>query len=435
MLTNNNNNNNNNLGSTRQNDAEMPCELNDWEWMKFKKEFDLSTWTLDRIGNRRIGVALIGLGRMGLIHMRNILREPRAKLLYCFDADQSRLDTCSKSVYLKDSSTKTLHSDQFDMALSDPNVGAIVIATPTICHEDLTRRALMAGKSVLCEKPLTLHTDGIMPLYELARQKQVYLLTGFNRHYDPDWRMLEHKAKSGSIGPIQMIRIVSRNGQRPPVSYLRVSGDIFHDTCIHDLDMMLWLMGQLPESIQVAARTWEQYYADEPELLNELCEDDRNALADINDYFMAIMTLKFANGSLGVIDTSRHANYGNDQRCEIYGTRGMIKCDGRYPINVMEYNENGIMCPGINYNFQTRYGPAYVAELEDLLTMADLSMSGAYGNEEKVRQHLIERPRGTLVAAAMTLADACPEAAKSGRAVPFDWPQEFRHQFEAEIQT
>lgn len=410
------------------------CESNDWLWNQFKDATNIANWNSEKFGNRRIGVALIGLGRMGLIHLRNILREPRAKLTYCIDSDHSRLAACSKSMFFREFGIRALHTDQFDVALQDPEVHAVMIATPTHLHEEQTKRALRAGKSVMCEKPLTPHTDSIMPLYELARANKVFLLTAFNRRYDPDYRIMHRKVKRGSIGSIQMVRITARDCQPPPLGYVRVSSGLFHDTCIHDIDMCLWLMRQLPTTVQVLGKTWKEYYYNDPEQMASLSPADRDILPEIDDYFMAIITMKFQNGSLGVIDNSRQATYGYDQRCEIYGSKATLRCDGMNATNSIECDETGMKQSTLTYGFASRFNAAYTNELQDLLSMAELAESNLQDDHDSIREHLLEPVRASLVVATHTIADACQQAAKTNQTIELDWPEAFQRQFKLEIE-
>lgn len=415
------------------------CELNDWEWLKIKQEFEATNRSDEW---RPIGLAVVGLGRMGSIHLRNILGEPRARLLYCLDGDRSRLELLSSSAHFKsqsgEHSIKFIHSDEFQVALDDPNVHVVIIATPTRFHETLTRRAIEAKKNVLCEKPLTENIGAILPLYELAERNKVYLVTAFNRHYDPDWRRMRQSAVKGRVGCLQLVRIVSRNGGTPNVAYLQTCGSVFHDTCIHDLAMMLWLMRQLPRSVQVTARTWRQFCNSEPDMFKgQMNSEDQRALAQLDDHFLAVITLQFPDGAIGVIDTARYATYGNDQRCEIFGSRGMLKGDARLTTTAHEWNERGVHNAGINYNFASRYAAAYRAELEDVIAMANISLNGKYFNHKEANpetaRHLMEYPRGALVAAAAQMADVCLAAAKSAASIEFNWSSELVLRFESEI--
>lgn len=406
-----------------------PCELNDWEWSRFKEELDLAKWPN---ANKRVGVALVGLGRMGLIHLRNLIREPRAALLYCVDADQTRLDACAKSVFFQESGIRTLHSDDLKIALADKRVDAVVIATPTDFHERQVRLALEAGKNVMCEKPLTPLTASIMPLYQLAKENRVGLMAAFNRRYDPDFRYLREKAINRTLGPLHMVRITARDNERPPLRYIQSSSGIFHDTCIHDIDMCLWMMRQLPISVQVVGKTWKEFFKSDELANKELSDRDREILETIDDYFLVIITLKFGDGSIGVLDNSRQANYGYDQRCEIYGTKGMLKCDGRRPLNSIECKADGMTRSTLNYGFASRFSTAYINELQDILTIAEMTKNGDTSVAPADYQ-FIEPTRPSLVIATHTIADACVEAAKSGNLKILEWSKEFRELFDSEI--
>lgn len=337
-----------------------------------------------------------------------------------------------KSAFFQESNIRTLHTDDFQVALSDDRVDAVLIATPTDFHERQIRMALEAGKNVMCEKPLTPYTASIMPLYKLAEEKRVNLLAGFNRRYDPDFRYLRDKAVSKTLGPLHMVRITARDNERPPMRYIQSSSGIFHDSCIHDIDMCLWMMRQLPVSVQVVGKTWGEFFQSDELADRELSERDREILKSVDDYFLVIINLKFTDGSIGVLDNSRQATYGYDQRCEIYGTKGMLKCDGRRPLNSIECKADGMTRSTLNYGFASRFSTAYNNELQDLLTLAEMTKHPKIG-VEPLNDHLMEPIRPSLVFASHTIADACAEAAKTGQLKTLKWSDEFQKQFGKEI--
>lgn len=385
--------------------------------------------------SRRVGIALMGTGRMGYIHLQNILKEVQIKLLYAFDADTERLEQVSKDLFFDDFGIKALPSSQYDVALQDPAVEGVVIATPTFTHQDYTQRALAAGKNVMCEKPLCPGTNDILPLYDLAKEKKVFLLCAFNRRYDPDYRHLHKKIqKEKSLGPIQSIKITSRDSPRPELNYLRTSGDLFHDSGVHDINMCCWLAAQLPDTVQVTVKTWKEYFNHELEFDPfALTEAEQKLSKEIDDAFLAVITLKFPDGTLGIIDNSRETHYGYDQRAEVYGTKGMLRCQGKYERNTTEAGETGIAHPPFHWGIANRFKAAYKTELRDFITMVQLAKSGLFENDRIVRENLLEPPRSLLVVATHKIADACVEAWKSNQTVHLTWPEEFKKQFMYDI--
>lgn len=406
------------------------CEKKDWEWQRFKLEISRDAATRLVKSGSRIGVALVGLGRMGQIHLKNLIREPRANLIYCFDANQQVLDHLHKTMFFAEYGIKALLCDCFDVALKDPNVKAVVIATPHQYHEFFAARALKASKSVLCEKPLTLISSHVEPLFNLAKQNRVFLMCAFNRRYDPDYTYIYRQIhEENALGLIHSIRFSSRDGQTPSLSYVRVSGDIFHDSTIHDFDCTLWLLKQLPKTIQIMGKTWKEHYAASPDELAKLSDTDKRLLGEIDDFYTAQVSLKFPSGAMVIIDNSRQSCYGYDNRCELHGMRGLLKHDGKHSLNVVQHTDAVIAGSPMNYSFASRYSTAYANELKDLLTMAELAGTEFYEDRESLRRVLQEVPRPALIVAALRVADAAVEAWKKKGPVDLYWTDEFRQQF------
>lgn len=420
--------------ANNQQQVETNCEKQDWEWQKFKSETSVSK---KRTGSARIGVALIGLGRMGQIHLMNLLREPRANLLYCFDSNPKVLEHLSETMYFSDYGIKALTCDQFDVALKDPKVDAVVIATPHHFHEVYTRRALEASKNVMCEKPLTLSTDQVKPLFDLARKNKVFLMCAFNRRYSQDFRYIYKQIhENNAVGLIHMIKFSSRDSQTPSLAYMSVSGDVFHDSIIHDYDSTLWYLKQLPTTIHVMGKTWKEHFANEQDKYNKLSKDDKKLLEGIDDFFTSITSIRFPNGALAQFDHSREACYGFDQRHEIFGPKGMLLHDGKHSLNVTQHDDSFIKKSNMSYAFASCFSVAYENELRDILTYAEISKQHPelYDNREEIRKRVLEPPRPTLIMAALKIADAALQSAKTKLPVEIEWSDEFKKQFALEIQ-
>ena len=96
-----------------------------------------------------VNIAVLGCGRIGVMHARNIAKHPRARLATVFDIYQPSADKVAAELGVKTSSSIT-------EVLADPGVDAILIATSTDTHADILEQAVAAGKPILCEKPIDL---------------------------------------------------------------------------------------------------------------------------------------------------------------------------------------------------------------------------------------------------------------------------------------
>ena len=154
-----------------------------------------------------------------------------------------------------------------------------------------------AGKAVFCEKPVSLDWRQTKEAIAAAEDAGVILQIGFNRRFDPNFRTVREWVKEGKIGDVHMIKITSRDPSPPPPAYIRASGGLFLDMAIHDFDMARYLSGSDITEVHATGGV--------------LADPQIGEAGDIDT---ALVTMKFACGAFGVIDNSRKAVYGYDQR-------------------------------------------------------------------------------------------------------------------------
>ena len=242
----------------------------------------------------KINIAVIGTGRMGGVHVRNLVRKiPEANLVAICDirleVAQALADELGIARVVRD----------YHELLDDPSIPAVLIATSTDTHAMIVIDAARAGKHIFCEKPLALDLPSIDAALAAVDAAGVKLQVGFNRRFDAAFRRVRELVASGEIGRPCILRIASRDPEPPPAEYAKVSGGMFLDMTIHDFDMARFQVGEVEEVYAmggVLVAPW---------------------LAEAGDIDTDIVTLRFANGALGVIDNSRQAVYGYDQRLEV----------------------------------------------------------------------------------------------------------------------
>ena len=152
---------------------------------------------------------------------------------------------------------------------------------------------------------------------------------------------------SGKVGDVHIVKITSRDPAPPPKEYIEVSGGIFLDMTIHDFDMARYL--SLSEV--------EEVYAQGAVLIDP-------AIGDLGDVDTAIITLKFKNGAVGVIDNSRQAVYGYDQRVEVFGSKGCVEVKNDFPNSAKLSTVESVVSEKPLYFFLERYEMSYVEELK-----------------------------------------------------------------------
>eukprot|EP00112_Aurelia_sp_Birch-Aquarium-sp1_P016750 Seg382.13 transcript_id=Seg382.13/GoldUCD/mRNA.D3Y31 product="Myo-inositol 2-dehydrogenase" protein_id=Seg382.13/GoldUCD/D3Y31 len=334
------------------------------------------------------GIAILGLGRAGTIHFGNCLANKRVILKYLVEVDAEKRKEYATFAANRLYGIQILEPSQLDVVLSDPEVHGVIITTITSVHEELTLKCLQAGKAVFCEKPLAETYEGTEKCYKEAERHKVPLFCAFNRRFDPAHSKVRSEVKSGKVGQLQVVKTCSRDSPSPPIDYLKASPGIFHDCGIHDIDLIMWIVGEKPTTVYTQAHAF------------------RKDIAAIDDVDTVAITMKFPSGVLAMIDLSRFAAYGYDQRLEAFGSKGMVESKNLSKSSFCLSNGSGISDDVIQFSFQQRFAESYEIELDHFLD----SING---------EELIVTKDSTL--AACKVAQACEDSCKSGETVKLTW--------------
>jgi len=298
------------------------------------------------VHDRRIGIAVLGTGRIGRLHAENLAHRFAAIADLRLVADP-RVEA-AREVAAQCGAPRI--TADWREAIADPAIQAVVVCTPTDTHAPIVEAAAAARKHIFCEKPLALDLARTESGVAAVRRAGVLLQVGFNRRFDPSFERLARGVRSGEIGTPQLLRITSRDPEPPPLDYVRSSGGLFLDMAIHDFDMARFVTGD--EVVEVHA------------VGAALVDPEIGRAGDVDT---AVVTLRFAGGALGAIDNSRRATYGYDQRVEILGSRGALVAGHRGPTQVSRWDATGLSSDRPHHFFIERYSDAYVAEMRAFL--------------------------------------------------------------------
>ncbi len=290
----------------------------------------------------KLNLGVIGTGRIGKVHIATLVQNvPQAEVVAIADINLSSANAVAKSFGIP-----TVY-DNFTDVINHPGVEAVVICSPTDTHARFIVEAARAGKHIFCEKPVDLSLEVIQDALDAVKRAGVKLMVGFNRRFDPDFLKIKQLVAEGKIGDPHILKITSRDPAPPPAEYSAVSGGMFMDMTIHDFDMARYIVGS--EVTEV--------YAHASVMVDP-------AIGKAGDVDTAIITLTFENGAMGVIDNSRKAVYGYDQRLEIFGSKGMACADNNFPDNHRYFSGDGIhgSLP-LNF-FMERYATSYANEMK-----------------------------------------------------------------------
>lgn len=292
-----------------------------------------------------VRLGLIGAGRIGLLHAEHLRqRIPEADLRAVSDVHPHAAAACAQRFQIPRST-----ADPREI-LRDPDLEAVVVCSPTDTHTDLIEQAAAAGKHVFCEKPIDPDLHRIDRALEAVRRAGTLLQVGFNRRFDPNFRRAREAVVRGEIGTPHQIHIVSRDPAPPPIEYVRRSGGLFMDMTIHDFDMALFLAG-VPIT---------EVYASGGVRVDP-------AIGEAGDLDTAVIVLKFENGILGVIENSRQAAFGYDQRLEVFGSGGSVRVDNNYPNTAILSGSERVQRDLPLRFFMERYTESYLAEMRAFL--------------------------------------------------------------------
>lgn len=291
---------------------------------------------------KKIRIGIIGAGRIGKIHTDNLLRLPQVEVIAVSDLFAGP----ELEAWAAERGIEHVVTDS-NMLIANPDIDAVFICSSTDTHVPLIKQAAKAGKHIFCEKPVSMDIKQTEEALEIVREAGVKLQIGFNRRFDHNFKRVREHVQGGTIGQPHIVKITSRDPNPPHADYIKVSGGIFMDMMIHDFDMARFVTGSEVEEV----------YAQGNVLINPV-------FAEHGDVDTAIVTLRFENGALGVIDNSRQAVYGYDQRVEVFGSKGSVAVTNDHPNTAEISTAEGVVRDKPLHFFLERYNAAYVEETQ-----------------------------------------------------------------------
>ena len=294
----------------------------------------------------KTGVGVIGAGRIGKLHIEHLAQNiPDVELLAICSLDSPNVESLAEQFNVPKVTT------DYNTLLTDPRMDAVLVASSTDTHVEMSQAAAKAGKHVFCEKPISLDLEQIDETLAIVEKAGVKFQVGFNRRFDASFTRVREAVTSGEIGEPHIMRITSRDPSPPPIEYIKVSGGIFLDMTIHDFDMARYLIGD--EVVEVYAAGGVRV---DPKI------------GEAGDIDTTVITLRFQNGVIATIDNSREAVYGYDQRVEVFGSKGMVTAANPLTDTVTFSGSEGTRAASPPYFFVERYKPAFLAELRAFFT-------------------------------------------------------------------
>lgn len=220
---------------------------------------------------KKYKIAVIGCGHWGANHIRVFNSLPDSTVVFAVDRDEERLN------YVRAFYPLINCEKDFRLILENSDVDAIVISTPTSTHYQLTYDSLMAGKNVLCEKPLCVTTNETKELFKIAEEKKLVLMVGYTFLFNSGILKLKELIDSNSLGYIYYLSSIRTN-----LGPVRSDVNSLYDLATHDISIFNFFMNGEPEVLSATGACY----------LQKNFED------------VVVVTLKYPNGTFASISVS-----------------------------------------------------------------------------------------------------------------------------------
>src|ERR1700689_5227353 len=295
---------------------------------------------------KKLGVGVLGVGEMGKRHAENLRRlVPEARLVAIADASVERARLVAEELEIEN------WYSSLEAMLERKDLDAVLIATPDKFHAKAVETAVLAGKDVLCEKPLALTVADARAAIDAVAKAGRRLQVGFMRRYDPAYASAMKRIEAGEIGTPVIFKSLGRDKTEPPLAAYQpiLNGMLFYTNTIHDFDLARWLMRDEVASVHAYSTV-----AIRPEV------------AQYGDVVAGVVNLQYQHGALGNIESYAQAVYGYDVRTEIVGSKGSIFVGSHDSVPAVFLTARGAEKLTVDH-FLTRFADAYLAEVRDFV--------------------------------------------------------------------
>jgi len=292
----------------------------------------------------RFRLAVVGVGRAGMLHARNAAGHvPGAELACVVDPDAEAAARAGAELEVP-------AFQDLGQALSGAGFDGVVITAPTFAHAELAQLAARAGKHVLCEKPMALTVEECTSMVAAAQAAGTVLQVGFVRRCQPEFVEAKRRIAAGEIGAPMVVKSLTRGPGLPPpwAQDLQRSNGMLAEVNSHDFDCARWLAGSEIERVYTETANFKG---------REL------GVSAPGFYDNAVVSLRFSSGAIGAIDGTCPAGYGYDARVEVLGTEGLLVVGQARSLPVLEVRSRGVGEAPTYASWPERFEPGYREEL------------------------------------------------------------------------
>lgn len=288
----------------------------------------------------------IGLGRLGYQHAKNLSSKiSNASLVALCDIDERKLNEVVEELSVE------CKYNNYDDMLSNDEIDAISISSPSFLHCEQIEKALKAGKHVFCEKPMGVTVEECKKLEKIVEKypEKIFMI-GFMRRFDKSYLEAKRIVESGELGKVFLIRSYSQDpisNIEGAIKYGPHSGGEFLDMAVHDIDLARWFLKSEPEQIWAIGGCYEF-----------------NEFKEWNDADNAVCLMKFKDDTMAFILAGRTAPHGYNVETEIMGTKGILRIASVPSSDHIEILSPDGITRKCSQDFLERFEEAYLKEME-----------------------------------------------------------------------
>ena len=292
--------------------------------------------------SKDIGIGIIGVGVMGRGHALYLSDYVKGgKVVAIYDTNLAAAQKVAKEVFKKTKVLPKVYKD-LSMILDDQLVKAVIIASPDHLHANHLEQAILAGKDVLCEKPLASKEKDARKVAKLVRNSKSIVGIGFMRRFDRPYQDLKKEIESGKYGKVLQIRCTSRNVSSPTATTVLLLTNV----AVHEIDIIRWLLGEEIVSVSVNfAKTTSKANSNLSDPISVNCYTE--------------------SGVLATIDICANSTYGYEVGMEVITENGSLVIENLGQLNIA-YNFKLPTRKGgtLHKDWMGRFKQAYIAELK-----------------------------------------------------------------------
>ncbi len=283
----------------------------------------------------KIAVGVLGCGYWGPLLVRNFKQLPNCRLKTVCDLKEPRLK------HLKSLYPDIECSRRFEGLIADPELDAVVIATPVRYHHELAKACLLAGKHTFIEKPMASSSAQCEELIQIADEKGLVLMVDHTFIYSSPVQKIAEIIQAGDIGDIRYI-----NSRRLNLGLFQKDINVAWDLAPHDISIILHILGEFPIAVN--------------------CSGNAHVTPDIED--VTNMSLTFRHKRFATIQSS-WLEPRKVREMTIVGTRRMIVYDDLQTHEKIRVYDVRVERPPhydtfAEFQYSYHYGDSYIPHID-----------------------------------------------------------------------